>query len=303
MSGPLWDEAIDIYLAHLKVERRLSVNTLMAYSQDFAVLTEFMESRGLSGPAEAQHQDVTAYLGELTQRGLSARSRARATSALRGLYKYLLKQKHLQNDPTGALSLPKPGRPLPKVLSLEEIGALLAAPGTDDALALRDTALLELLYASGLRVSELCALKREQLNLEAGFVRVIGKGNKERLVPVGEAAIEAIEVYLLRARPELESPAKATNLLFLSRSGRGLTRDGVFKLVTKYALMAGIRHEVSPHVLSHSFATHLLEHGADLRTVQTLLGHADIATAGALALVADESSKSNGRMVGVMGEV
>ena len=271
------DQALDRYLDHLKIERRLAANTLAAYGRDLAGYLDFLEEQGCPGPERAGRDLASAFLARLAEKGLSARSRARAVSAVRGFHRFLAREGHGQGPPDG-LRAPKAGRPLPKLLSTEEVAALLAAPGTDTPLGLRDTALLELLYAGGLRVSELCALDTHQADLSAGFVRVLGKGGKERLVPIGEAARAAVSAYLEQARPGLRGGGRASPALFVSRRGRRLTRDAVNKLLARYALRAGILRAVSPHVLRHTFATHLLEGGADLRSVQAMLGHADIAT-------------------------
>ena len=278
MKSVGWDQALDLYLAYCKLERRLSPNTITAYSRDLTRYLDFMESKGLISPDRAAGADVSDYLARLAEEGLSSRSRARATSALRRFHLFLVRQGLCPSDPTADLSIPKIGRKLPKVLSMEEVAALLAAPGKESPLALRDTAILETLYASGLRVSELTGLNASSVKLDAGFLRVLGKGGKERLVPLGDAAVAAIERYLNEGRPRLLDRLKPGPALFLSRRSRRLTRDAVYKLVDKYALLAGIARRVSPHILRHSFATHLLEHGADLRSVQAMLGHADIGT-------------------------
>ncbi|RJO64843.1 MAG: site-specific tyrosine recombinase XerD [Myxococcales bacterium] len=273
-----WDRAIDAFLSYLKVEKRLAANTLAAYGRDLAAYADYMTGRGLPAPAQATAEDVSHYMAELARHGLTGRSRARAASALRGLHRYLVRRGLAAADPTADLESPRLGRKLPNVLSLEEVAALLAAPGDDGPLRVRDTAILETLYAAGLRVSELCSLDMGSVDLRAGFLRVFGKGSKERLVPIGEAATAAIERYKAEARSRLVKPAKPSPALFLSHHGRRLTRDAIFKLLVKYALAAGITRPLSPHVLRHSFATHLLEHGADLRAVQAMLGHADIGT-------------------------
>ncbi len=277
MSSDGWKRALNAYFMHLKVERRLSANTLDAYSRDLRRYATFMEGRPRGGPDAVSPEDVSAFLLFLSREGLSARSRARSISAVRRFHAFRLRNGGAF-DPTADIESPKPGRKLPDVLSLEEIEALLAAPGDETPLAVRDGALLELMYACGLRVSELCALEIWHVNLESGFARVFGKGGKERLVPVGERALDAVSDYLETARHALERPESVSSVLFLSRSGRALTRDGVTKLMEKYSLKAGLRRMVHPHMLRHSFATHLLEGGADLRAVQAMLGHADIGT-------------------------
>jgi len=196
--------------------------------------------------------------------------------ALRQLFKHLRLEKHIEQDPTSAVDLPRIGRKLPEVLTLEEVELLLASPDRKTALGLRDAAMLELLYATGLRVSELCKLRTDELDLNAGFVSTMGKGRKQRLVPVGENAIAILREYLSNARPALDK--KRSNYLFLSRRGASLSRQAFWKMIGGRARQAGIRKVIYPHILRHSFATHLLEHGADLRAVQAMLGHADIST-------------------------
>lgn len=274
-----WDQTRDRFFIYLKVEKRLSLNTLAAYGHDLAVYADFMTGRGCAGPDTVAADDLSDHLRHLTEAGLVARSRSRALSAIRRFHRYLIKEKLASNDPSGNILSPKLPRKLPKLLSLEEVGALLAAPGSNNPKGLRDTALLELFYASGLRVSELCGLNLAQLDLRSGFVKPLGKGQKERLVPIGEEAGAALDRYLSEARPALLCHApKNSQAVFLSLGGRRLTRDAINKLMSRYALQIGLGRSLSPHMLRHSFATHLLENGADLRVVQTLLGHADIAT-------------------------
>lgn len=278
MTVPAWDSTIDQYISYCKIERRLGVNTIAAYSRDLARYADYLESKGCSSPVHAETDLVRDFLAYLAKRRLAARSRARITSSLRRFHLYLVKNGISTTNPLHDIESPKIGRKLPNVLSFEEIESLLNAPGDASALAVRDSAILEVLYGAGLRVSELVSLSISDINLNGGFLRAFGKGRKERLVPLGRAAIDATEIYLSQARPDLFAPGKPTDRLFISKRGRPLTRDAVSKLVAKYALIVGISRKISPHVIRHSFATHLLERGADLRSVQTMLGHADIGT-------------------------
>ncbi len=277
--GPIdWDRALDLYLAHLKVERRLSPNTLAAYSRDLTVYVSYMLQEAIESPAAATREKLSAYLQQLAARGLSPRTRARMTSAIRGFHRFLVKDRRCEHDPTPDLAPPKLPRPLPHVLSFDEVERLLEAPGRDTPLGLRDTAIVETLYGGGLRVSELVGLNLQHLDAQAGLLKVFGKGGKERLAPLGDAALEALDSYLTHARPTLLRGVELSPALFVSVRGRRLTRDAITKLLDKLALKAGLKRRISPHILRHSFATHLLEGGADLRAVQALLGHADIAT-------------------------
>jgi integrase/recombinase XerD len=276
------DLAIDEYLRHLAVERGLSRNTLAAYASDLARLSAFLHERG-SSCVLADAGVLIGFLGAQTKEGLSARSQARRWVAVRGLYRWLRREGTVATDPTAGIALPKFGKKLPSLLGREEIEALLAAPGTEGPLALRDTALLELMYATGCRVSEALDLTLDRLHLDQGQARVLGKGGKQRIVPVGEYAIAALLQYLETGRPALVRAAargrgSARAWVFLGHRGGRLTRQGWFERLRGHATTAGITRSISPHKLRHSFATHVLEGGADLRTLQALLGHADIST-------------------------
>ncbi len=271
------NELLDAYLDHLRVERGLSRNTLDAYSRD---LVEFIQwtARTLGRPLrDVRDEDLRFYFLGKKQAGMSARSVRRKASSLRGLFRFLQKEGYMQENPTELLEVPRLGVPLPKNLTLDEVERLLAQPDPAEPLGVRNQAMLELLYATGLRVSELLALRLQDLNLEVGYVVAYGKGKKERLVPVGEVALEKIKTYLTTVRPGLAKAVRDPHV-FLNRSGRRLSRQGFWKLLHRYALQAGITSTVTPHVLRHSFATHLLERGADLRSVQLMLGHASIST-------------------------
>jgi integrase/recombinase XerD len=271
------DRAADLFIDHLKVERNLSPNTIDGYSRDLARALRFFHERGHRHAAEVTVADLTDYLLHLADGGLGARSRARALVAVRGLFRFLCAERHLEADPTETLDGPRVGRKLPDVLGEEAVLRLLAAPPLGTPRGLRDAAMLETLYATGLRVSELCGLAVADVNLASGYVRVFGKGRKQRLVPLGDVARERIAAYLETARPGfVKQPS--VKALFLTGRGRPMTRQGFWKLLRRYARAAGIAADISPHKLRHSFATHLLEHGADLRAVQAMLGHADIST-------------------------
>ncbi len=268
---------LDLFVGYLHAERGLAVRTVEAYAADLAEYLGGLDAAGVQAPDGIRAVHVRGHLDVLAGRGLSARSRARHLAALRVFHRFLVAEAHAAVDPTAHLETPRTARRLPVVLSLEEVEALLDAPRPDGPPGMRDRAMLALLYATGLRVSELVSLPVEALRLDAGFLVTRGKGNKERLVPVGSRALEAVRTYLGQGRPSLlrKRPARA---LFLTRHGQGFSRQGFWKLVCRYARAAGIKKRVSPHKLRHSFATHLVERGADLRSVQAMLGHADLAT-------------------------
>ncbi|HEX9298389.1 MAG TPA: site-specific tyrosine recombinase XerD [Polyangiaceae bacterium] len=268
--------AIDAYLDHLRVERGLAPNSVVSYATDLAKLAGFAEERGATLTEQLDPVIVTRFLVALHKQGLSARSAARHLSAVRGFCRFLLQERLIVSDPTALVAPPRLGRKLPVVLLFEEVTRLLAAPDVSRARGTRDRAMLSLMYAAGLRVSELCALKRGDVDRQRGFVTVLGKGGKRRLVPVGEVALADLEAYLAADRPARSARSPAA--LFLSSWGKPMSRQGFWKLVLRYARRAGIHKPISPHKLRHSFATHLLEGGADLRSVQAMLGHANIAT-------------------------
>jgi integrase/recombinase XerD len=278
--------AVDAYLDHLRVERGLAANTVSAYATDLARLASFAHRQGVAAVGDLDAVAVTRFLVELDRAGLSARSAARYLSAVRGLCRFLVRERHVAADPTALLATPRLGRRLPTVLTFEEVERLLSAPDITRARGLRDRAMLSLMYAAGLRVSELCALKIGDLDRRRGFVSVLGKGGKRRLVPVGEVALADLDAYLAHGRTLKSRSASPSGggarphraALFLSSWGRPLSRQGFWKLVVRYARQASITKPISPHKLRHSFATHLLEGDADLRSVQAMLGHANIAT-------------------------
>lgn len=265
------------YLDFLQVERGLSSNSRAAYRRDLREHLSYLAEKEVRFPGGVERQTILGYLVHLRRKGQASSSVSRKMSALRGFYGYLMEVEGAGRDPTQNLSSPRLTRPLPKVLSLDEVDRLLAAPRKDTPLGLRDGAMLEVLYATGLRVSELVNLRLEEVNLQVGYLRVRGKGGKERVVPLNDMASERVRAYLSEGRPELASDSPEP-WVFLSRKGGALTRVGFWQSIRKYAVAAGITRKISPHVVRHSFATHLLERGADLRIIQELLGHSDIST-------------------------
>ncbi|MBX9608356.1 MAG: site-specific tyrosine recombinase XerD [Gammaproteobacteria bacterium] len=276
------------FIDHLWVEYGLGAHSQAAYRGDLERLAAFLASRGTSLQA-ASEADLFDFLGQAD--GLAARTKARRLSSMRRYYQYLLREGLREGDPTLRLAAPRLGRALPKTLSEQDVEALLAAPRVETVLGLRDRAMLEVLYATGLRVSELVSLEQAQVNLRQGVVRVTGKGSKERLVPLGEEALDWLTRYAADARPEI-TRGRATRALFPTQRGAAMTRQAFWYLIKRYALVAGIRAALSPHTLRHAFATHLLNHGADLRVVQMLLGHSDISTTQIYTYVAAERLKA-----------
>jgi len=281
---------VERFLDALWLERGLSENTLTAYRSDLQGLSLWLQQKGLGLQAAARH-DLLHYMQQRSEQGASPRSSARLLSSLRRFYRYLVRERVLQEDPSARIDAPKLGRALPDSLSEAEVERLLAAPDLSSALGLRDRAMLEVLYASGLRVSELVSLLQPQVNLQQGLVKVIGKGNKERLVPLGEEALNWLERYLREARGSLLG-ALQSDVLFPSRRGAAMSRQAFWQLIKRYALKAEIDKPLSPHTLRHAFATHLLNHGADLRVVQLLLGHSSLSTTQIYTHVARERLKS-----------
>ncbi|WP_422911489.1 site-specific tyrosine recombinase XerD [Pseudomonas sp. MAC6] len=267
---------IERFLESLWLEKGLSAHTRAAYRSDLALFNGWLQARDVQ-LVDAGRELVLDHLAWRLNAGYKARSTARLLSGLRGFYRFLLREQLISRDPTLQVDLPQLGRPLPKSLSEADVEALLAAPELDDPIGLRDRAMLEVLYACGLRVSELIGLTLEQVNLRQGVLRVFGKGSKERLVPLGEEAIAWIERYSKEARPFLLD-GKPSDVLFPSQRGEQMTRQTFWYRIKHQAKVAGISKSLSPHTLRHAFATHLLNHGADLRVVQMLLGHSDLST-------------------------
>ena len=271
------DELIEQFINFLLVEKGLSKKTLATYSRNLMRYHRFLADHQKMVFSQKDTPLILKYLIHLRKSGLVARSRAQHLVTIRGFYRFLVQEKILSNDPARLIDLPKTSLKLPDVLSHEDIALLLQAPATDKPLGIRDAAMLELLYAAGLRVSELVNLKLQDINLEAGFVRIFGKGSKERIVPIGLQAQKKIEHYLKTVR-SIQLQKQSSPYLFTARAGRPMTRQGFWKLLRRYASQAGLNKKITPHSLRHSFASHLLEGGADLRAVQVMLGHVDIST-------------------------
>ncbi len=272
-----WPAALRTFLQFLTIERGASANTREAYARDVERLRVFLEQEAAgTEPAQVQPAHLEAFMGYLGELGLAPATQARMLSGVRAFFEFLVYEDAVATSPAELLPAPRQGRDLPEVLSFEEIERLLATADLATPEGLRNRAMVELLYGSGLRVSELCALRRRQLYTDAGFVRIIGKGDKERLVPTSQDALHYTARYLAEARPTPQPSAE--DVIFLSRRGTGLSRVQVFNIVRQMALLAGITKAVSPHTFRHSFATHLVEGGADLRAVQEMLGHASITT-------------------------
>ncbi len=271
------DEIIEQFINRLWLEDGLSQQTLAAYRRDLQGLTRWMIDQNIDNITRLQRDNLYQYLGQRVDNGVSTRSIARCLSSIRRFYRYLVREKIITSDPSALLESPKLGRLLPKTMTEKDVVALLNAPNIDDSIGFRDRAMLELLYASGLRVSELINIDMFSLSIQQGVVRVNGKGDKERLVPIGEEAIDWIEKYTKNIRPDILN-GKQSSMLFVTKRGSGMTRQAFWYIIKKYALQAGIYVSLSPHVLRHAFASHLLNHGADLRVVQLLLGHADLST-------------------------
>lgn len=271
------DALLDRYLDFLMVEKGLAAQTIEAYSRDLVRYISFLVESGRATVSEADTPLILKYLISMREDGLNARSRARHLVSIRGFYRFLAQEEILPSDPSRLIDLPKSGLKLPDVLTIDEVKRLLDAPDPQKPSGCRDAAMLELLYAAGLRVSELITLKLQDVNLTAGYVRVFGKGAKERVVPIGQYAQEKIRRFITGARQALLKD-RISATLFVARAGKPLSRQGFWKLIKRYGLRAGLRKVITPHTLRHSFASHLLEGGADLRAVQTMLGHADIAT-------------------------
>lgn len=270
-------ECLDLFLAYMTVERGVSRNTLEAYSHDLGCYLDFLSRQGISAPNDISTLHLADFMKGQKEKGLSPRSRARALSAIRVFHRFLLAERLSGTNPATMIDAPRSIRKLPQVLSPAEVDRLLSSPAGEDPIAQRDRAMLQLLYATGLRVSELVELQLRDLNLDAGYLLAFGKGGKERLVPMGDGAIREVTRYCENGRRILVR-GRDSQYLFVTRLGDGMTRQAFWNLIKKRASEAVIHKTISPHTLRHSFATHLLENGADLRSVQILLGHADLST-------------------------
>lgn len=278
-------DLIQRFLDSLWIEKGLSQHTLKSYGTDLGQFARWRKIELL----QVQREDLLQYLSYRVSNNYNPRSTSRFLSACRQFYRYSIRERLLETDPTALIESPKIGRPLPKTLSESEVEQLLNMP-SEDAMGLRDKAMLELLYACGLRISELISVETSEINFQMGVMRVIGKGNKERLVPIGQTALDVIASYVKYGRPELLS-SQPTDTLFLSRRGNKMTRQAFWYRIKHYAKISGINKPISPHVIRHAFATHLLNHGADLRSLQMLLGHSDMSTTQIYTHVAQERLK------------
>ena len=268
---------IDEYLNYLRDVRRMSPNTVESYARDLALLAEFADTRS-STVGELQRQDLEAFVRQLMSSGLAPRSVARTVACVRGFYRFIAAEQKRDSSPADDLRPPRAWAALPKFLSLEEVDRLLEQPDPSTPRGLRDKALIEVLYATGLRVSELIALRAGDLNLDEGYLTCIGKGDKQRMVPLGHEAADWVRRYIREGRPALLRKKSSPWLFVNARDGGPLSRVGFWKVLKEYGIKAGVTRDLSPHVLRHSFATHLLERGADLRMIQMMLGHADLST-------------------------
>ena len=286
---PAEQKLLEQFIDHLWMEHGLTENTLSAYRNDLAGFSCWLTA-GHNSLASVSTGDIQRYLASQFERGYKGRSAARLLSTLRRFYAWLLRDRRIEQDPTRLLESPKAERPLPVSLNEEQVVNLLNAPDTGNDIGYRDRAMLELLYATGLRVSELVNLQLSQVSIEPGVLRIMGKGNKERLVPVGEVALDWLAAYTRHVRPSLlQNKSAATNAVFVTQRGKAMTRQAFWYMIKRHAAHAGIDPEkLSPHTLRHAFATHLLNHGADLRVVQMLLGHSDISTTQIYTHVADQ---------------
>ncbi len=288
-------EYLEKFLNYITVERGLALNTVISYRHDLEQFISFLESVGVKEFNSVRRDHLARYLASLHEKGLATRSRNRHLAAIRSFYKFLLREKIADTNPAAQMESSQVQKKLPRVLSPEEVEKLLEQPDVSTPLGQRDKAMLELLYATGLRVTELVRMTIEQLNLEVGYVTALGKGDKERIIPITENAHDALEDYLEHGRNILLK-GRESNYLFVNRSGKPITRQGFWKILQRYTQKAGINKHISPHTLRHSFATHLLEHGADLRSVQMMLGHSDISTTQIYTHVAREQLKKIHRL-------
>lgn len=287
LMSPNNAEHLELFLDTLYLEQGVSENTLAAYRSDLEKFCQFLKDKDLLA---VSNEDIEAYLAYRVDLGLKSRSTARSISALKRFYQYFVREKAIADSPMVNIAQPKAGQSLPKTLSEAEVEALLGAPDIEDPMGLRDKAMLELLYATGLRVTELVGLRMEQINLRQAVVFVKGKGNKERLVPLGEEAMYWLEQFLKVGRSHMIK--HATDFVFPSKRGIGMTRQTFWHRIKHYAILASVESPLSPHTLRHAFATHLLNHGADLRVVQMMLGHSDLSTTQIYTHVANERLKS-----------
>jgi len=289
------NEFVETFLNYLSVERGLSRNTLISYNDDINAFLDFLKGNSIESLSSTKKNDITDFMLSQKGKGLSANSVARRLAAIKSFYRFLVRERILKSDPSNLVDSPKLWKKIPQTLSANEVDALLAQPNIRTSQGIRDKAVLETLYATGMRVSEAVNLKTQNVNLDVGFLRCIGKGNKERIIPLGKKAIGSIKRYIGAARAE-QLKKKESEFLFLSRLGKKISRQSLWKMIKKYAKQARIKKPIKPHILRHSFATHLLERGADLRSVQEMLGHANISTTQIYTHVSGERLKAIHKM-------
>lgn len=288
-------ELVDVFLNYLSVERGLSRNTIISYKEDINSYIDFLDAHGINALSSTKKDNITDFMLSQKDKGLAANSVARRLAAIKGFYRFLARERIIKDDPSSLIDSPKLWKKIPQTLSVNEIDALLSQPNIKDKQGTRDKAILETLYATGMRVSEAVNLKVDNVNLDIGFLRCIGKGNKERIIPIGTKAISSIKRYLRVARA-YQLKNKENDALFLNRFGKKISRQSLWKLIKRYAKEAGIKKTIKPHILRHSFATHLLERGADLRSVQEMLGHANISTTQLYTHISKERLKAIHKM-------
>lgn len=271
------EDALRTFIHYLTVEKGLAKNTLTSYESDLNKYVQFLKSIGINKIEHTSREDIIQYIRKLKKAGRANTTISRTLASIRSFYQFLVKEDYIDKDVSALIETPKQEKKLPQALSMQEVDLLLQAPRSSTSLGQRDLAMLELLYATGVRVSELISLKMDDIHLQLGFVKCMGKGSKERIIPLGDHAIKALDHYVHTGRPLLNKTGREKSL-FLNHHGRPMSRQGFWKIIKKYAKETGITKEITPHTLRHSFATHLLENGADLRAVQEMLGHADIST-------------------------
>jgi len=288
-------ELIETFLNYLSVERGLARNTIVSYRRDLVFYIDFISSRHIDALSKINRNDITNFMLSQKDKGISANSIARRLAAIRMFHRFLARERISKSDPSSLIDSPKLWKKIPDTLSLNEVEALLAQPDSRDHQGVRDKAILETLYATGMRVSEIVNLRLDGINCDIGFLRCIGKGNKERVIPLGKKAVSSIKRYLGSSRPRFLKTGES-EFLFLSRLGKKLSRQSMWKIIKRYARLARIKKPMRPHILRHSFATHLLERGADLRSVQEMLGHSNISTTQIYTHINKERLKSIHKM-------
>lgn len=288
-------ELIDSFLNYLSVERNLAKNTVNSYRQDLNFYRQYLSKNNINGFSQTTKNEIANFMLSQKDKGISTNSIARRLTAIKSFYRFLVRERVIKSDPTSLMETPRLWKKIPDYLNMNEVEALISQPKLREKIGMRDRAILEIMYATGMRASEVVNLKIDNINLDMGFVRCLGKGNKERIIPFGRQARIAVNRYLERSRPNL-AKKKTSDFLFLNRFGTKISRQSLWKIIKKYAKAARIKKPIRPHILRHSFATHLLERGADLRSLQEMLGHSDISTTQVYTHVNKERLKTIHRM-------